>query len=168
MSSRTLLNLGLAALVVVLVLVVIYRPGIEPEPAPLRLTTALEPATAVSITVSRELRPPLTLARQGDDWFVFTGEQEVPAAAFQVNALLRLLTATAGQHYAVDAVDLAALGLEPPQAMVTIDDLEFRFGSQTAARCSEHDAAESGRRRHAQKGYQSNTKCLPHHRDPLT
>jgi hypothetical protein len=132
MSSRLLLNLGLAVLAIVLVLVAIYKPGIEPEPAPLRMTTALEPAAAASITVSRDLRPPLTLTRQGDDWYVFTGEREVPAAGFQINALLRLLTTTAAQHYAVDSLDLAGLGLEPPQATVSIDDIEFHFGATEA------------------------------------
>ena len=132
MTSRLLLNLGLAALAIGLVLVVIYKPGIEPEPAPLRLTTALEPSAAVSITVSRDLRPPLTLTRDEDDWYVFTGEQELPAAGFQVNALLRLLTITGAQHYAIDTLDEAALGLEPPQATVSIDDIEFRFGTTEA------------------------------------
>jgi len=132
MTSRLLLNMGLAALAIALVLVVIYKPGIEPEPAPLRLTTALEPSRAVSITVSRDLRPPLTLTRKGDDWYVFSGEQELPAAGFQVNALLRLLTTTAAQHYAVDALDPSALGLEPPQATVRIDDIDFHFGMTEA------------------------------------
>jgi hypothetical protein len=132
MGSRTLLNLGLAALAAVLVLVVIYKPGIEPETVPQRLTTALDPADAVSITISRELRPPLTLTRREDIWHVFTGEREVPAAGFQVNALLRLLTATASHHYAAGSLDTNALGLEPPQATVRIDELEFRFGATEA------------------------------------
>ena len=132
MGSRALLNLGLAALAAVLVLVVIYKPGIEPEAAPQRLTTALDPADAVSITVSRELRPPLTLTRQEDGWHVFTGEHEVPAAGFQVNALLRLLTTTASHHYAAASLETNTLGLEPPQATVRIDELEFRFGATEA------------------------------------
>ena len=132
MGSRALLNLGLAALAAVLVLVVIYKPGIEPDPAPQPLTTALDPADAVSITVNRELRPPLTLTRREDGWYVFTGEREVPAAGFQVNALLRLLTSTASHHYAADSLETAALGLEPPQATVRIDELEFRFGATEA------------------------------------
>ena len=49
MGSRALLNLGLAALAAVLVRVVIYKPGIEPDPAPQPLTTALDPADAVSL-----------------------------------------------------------------------------------------------------------------------
>jgi hypothetical protein len=132
MTSRTLLNLALAIVAIALVLVVVYRPGIEPDPVPQRMTSALEPAAAISITVRRDLRPPLTLTRQADDWFVFTGEREVPAAGFQVNALLRLLTATPAQHYTADTLDMAALGLEPPQATVSIDDLEFRFGATEA------------------------------------
>jgi len=132
MTSRSLLNLGLAMLAIALVLVVIYRPGIEPDPVPQRMTSALDPAAATSITVRRDLRPPLTLTRQADDWYVFTGEREVPAAGFQVNALLRLLTTATGQHYAADTLDPAALGLEPPQATVSIDDLEFRFGATGA------------------------------------
>ena len=52
MTSRSLLNLGLAMLAIALVLVVIYRPGIEPDPVPQRMTSALDPAAATSIRVA--------------------------------------------------------------------------------------------------------------------
>lgn len=132
MFSRLLLNLGLVVLAIALVLVVVYRPGIEPEAVPQRIITTLAPDAVASITVTRDLRPPLTLTRKQDTWLVFTGDQEVPAAMFQVNTLLRLLITRAASSYPLASLDPAALGLDPPQATVTIDNIEIRFGGTEA------------------------------------
>ena len=128
MSTRTLLNLGLAVLAVALVLVVVYRPGLEPGAAPQAIITDLAHGEVVSITVTRESPEQLTFTKQDGRWHLFTGERELPAAEFQVNALLRLLQATAENYYPAASLDLAQLGLEPPQATVSFNDMQIRFG----------------------------------------
>lgn len=132
MSTRTLLNLGLAVLAVALVLMVIYRPGLEPEVVPQAIITDLAPDAVVSITVIREPREQLTFTKQAERWYLFTGEHELPAAEFQVNALLRLLQATADNHYPAASLDRAQLGLEPPQVTVTFSDRQVRIGATDA------------------------------------
>lgn len=132
MTTRTLLNLGLAALGLALVLVVIYRPGLEPIAVPQPIITGLAPDAVVSITVTREPREQLTFTRQDKRWYVFTGTHELPAADFQINALLRLLLTTADTRYPAESLDLAQLGLEPPQATVTFNEQEFRIGTTEA------------------------------------
>jgi len=128
MSARTLLNLGLAALALGLVLVVVYRPGLEPAAVPQAIITELTPDKVVSITVTRKPREPLTFTRQSEHWYLFTGKQELPAAEFQVNALLRLLQATTDTRYPAASLDLHQLGLKPPQATVSFNEREVRFG----------------------------------------
>jgi len=132
MSARTLLNLGLAVLAVALVLVVIYRPGLKPEAIPQPIITGLAPDSVVSITVTREPRAQLTFTRQADHWYLFTGEHELPAAEFQINALLRLLQSTTDSRYPAASLDLVQLGLEPPLAKVIFNEQEIRFGATEA------------------------------------
>jgi VCBS repeat-containing protein len=132
MSPRTLLNLGLAGLALALVLVVVYRPGLEPEAVPQPIIAGLAPDAVVSITVTREPREQLTFTRQADRWYLFTGKRELPAAEFQVNALLRLLQTTADNHYPAATLDMAQLGLEPAQATVTFNEQEIRIGATEA------------------------------------
>ncbi len=128
MTTRTLLNLGLALLALALVLVVVYRPGLEPAADPQPVITGLIADAVVSITVTREAHEQLTFTRQGKRWYVFTGTHELAAADFQINALLRLLETTAETRYPAESLDLAQLGLDPPQATVTFNEQEFRFG----------------------------------------
>jgi VCBS repeat-containing protein len=132
MSTRALLNLGLAMLALALVLVVIYRPGLEPEIAPQAIITSLDATEVVSITVTRDTPGQLTFTRQDGSWYLFTGERELPAAEFQVNALLRLLQATAENYYPAESLDREQLGLDPPQATLRFNDLEVLFGATEA------------------------------------
>ena len=132
MSTRALLNLGLAVLAIALVLVVVYRPGLEPESVPQAITTGLAPGEVVSISVIREPRERLTFTKQAGHWFLFIGERELPAAEFQVNALLRLLQATTDTRYPAASLDRAQLGLEPAQVTVTFNDREIRIGATDA------------------------------------
>ena len=132
MSTRALLNIGLAVLAVVLVLVVVYRPGLEPEATPQAIITDLTPGEVASITVVREPREQLTFTKQAGHWYLFTGNYELPAAEFQVNALLRLLQATADIRYPAASLDLPQLGLEPAQVTVTFNDREVHIGATDA------------------------------------
>jgi hypothetical protein len=126
MSSRTLLNLALFCLAGLLALIVVYRPGIEPEPVPQTLT-ALSADGISRIEVTRAAREPLHFTRQAGDW-VLAGSSELPASNFQIHALLALLQAQATRSYPADSLDLEALGLNPPQATLLLDDISFNIG----------------------------------------
>jgi hypothetical protein len=129
MPTRTLLNLVLAAAAVALGLVIYFQPGLEPGAVPQPLTTDLDVDSATSIRIERIRRDPLAFVRHGERWFLQNGDRELPASEFQVRSLLRLLEATTIVSYPLDTLDSAALGLEPPQATVTIDAVEFRLGT---------------------------------------
>ena len=91
MSSRTLINLALFCLAGILILVIIYRPGIAPEPVPQTLT-ALTAEGITRIQVTRNTREPLTFTRQADSW-VLAGSSELPASNIQIRSLLAILQA---------------------------------------------------------------------------
>jgi len=128
MASRTLLNIVLLLAVLGLALVAWFRPGVKPVDTPRPITSGLTPEQTGSITVERLTRDPLKFSRRDGRWFLLAENRELPAADFQVQALLRLLEATATRHYPAGSLDLAALGLQPPQARVAMDDVDIRFG----------------------------------------
>jgi hypothetical protein len=132
MSTRTLLNLVLLLAAIGLALLAYFKPGVKPAETPRPITTGLAPEAAGSITVERLNRDPLTFGKRDGRWFLLADTRELPAADFQVRALLRLLEATATRHYPAASLDLASLGLEPPQARVLLDGVEFRFGATDA------------------------------------
>ena len=132
MSTRTLLNLVLLLAALGLALVADFKPGVKPADVPLPITTRLTPEQAGSIAVERFSRDPLKFNKRDGRWFLLADNRELPAADFQVQAMLRLLVATATRHYPAASLDLASLGLKPPQARVVMDNVDFRFGTTDA------------------------------------
>lgn len=130
MSSRTLLNLALMAIAAVLALVIVYQPGITPEPAAQTVTT-VDSEKISRIRITRTTREPLELARHDDNWFLVSNNG-LPASDFQVNALLATLQTEAMRSYPADGIDLAALGLKPPLATLALDDTEIKIGTTDA------------------------------------
>jgi hypothetical protein len=132
MSTRTLLNLVLLIIALGLALLAWFKPGVQPVDAPRPITTAIAPEQTASITVERLNRDPLSFSKRNGRWFLLADNRELPAADFQVHALLRLLEATATRDYPAGSLDLASLGLQPPQARVAMDEVDFRFGTTDA------------------------------------
>lgn len=126
MSSRTLLNLALFCLAAILALIIVYRPGVEPGPVPQTLT-ALTGERISRIQVTRITREPLTFTRHADNW-VLAESSELPASDVQIRALLAILQAYSARSYPADSLDLAALGLEPPQATLLLDNTRLDIG----------------------------------------
>ena len=127
MSSRSLLNLALLGLTAVLVLVIVYQPGISPEPAAPTITT-LGSENISRIQVTRTTREPLEFIRHGDKWFL-SGESELPASDFQIKSLLAVLQAEAARSYPAGSIELATVGLEPPLATLALDDTLIKIGT---------------------------------------
>lgn len=80
------------------------------------------------------------LTRQGEDWTLSrqmktedggSRDVEVPANADRVAPILGLLQLPRRDNYHVDEIELAELGLAPPQASVEIDNIKFLFGDKT-------------------------------------
>ncbi len=130
MSSRSLLNLALLCVAGILVLVIVYRPGFEPEAAPPALT-ALSGDTISRIHVTRTAREPLTFIRQADHW-TLAGNSDLPANDLQMRSLLAILQAPIARSYPAGGLDLETLGLKPPQATIMLDDIHIDIGTTDA------------------------------------
>jgi hypothetical protein len=128
MSTRALLNLVLLLAVVGLALLAWFRPGVKSEETPRPIVSGITPAQVKGVTVERLSRDPLGFIKRDGHWFLRVDNRELPAAEFQLNALLRLLQATSTHHYPAASLDLKSLGLDPPKARVAMDDVDFRFG----------------------------------------
>jgi len=129
MATRGLLNLVLVVLALVMGLIIYFEPGLEPADIPQPLTTLLVADDASGIHIERVKYDPVSFIKRNGRWYLVTEQQELPASTFQLQALLRLLETSSTSQYAADTVDLAALGLDPPQATVTIDDVAILFGN---------------------------------------
>ena len=129
MNTRTLLNVTLAGVAIMLGLVVFYKPGLAPPPAPASITQ-LSADSITSIRVTRTERMPLTFVKTANGWQL-ENHGSLPASEFQLHALLGVLSARPGRSYPADALDLADAGLDPPQATLLLNDTLIYIGGTT-------------------------------------
>ena len=128
MSSRTRLNLALAAVTLVLGLLVYFKPGLEPELAPRPLMTLADEEAVSHIRVQRLTREPVTFSKRDNRWYLLRDDHALPASQFQVQSLLRLPEAIPAASYPADTLQLETLGLQPAQASITIDAATILLG----------------------------------------
>ena len=131
MQSRTLLNLGLLALLAGLITMVVFEPGLEPPAAPGTLTD-LDRDTIYRIDLERAGKPALTLKRIQDRWSL-EREPALPAAPFRIESLLGLLNQQWIREYTADSLNLDRIGLQPPQTLVRYNEsTEIALGGTDA------------------------------------
>lgn len=125
MKARLLLNLGLAALVVALALLVWLKPKTSAPPE-FRLTTLAAPDVR-RIAIDKPGQPAIVLHKSAAGWRLdapFSARADHPA----VERLLEILAAASSQRF--PATDLGRFQLDPPLLRLTLNDQEFRFGTQ--------------------------------------
>ena len=127
MGKRLLLNLLLAAAVAALALFIYFGPGRTPEETASRITD-LDPDAVSTIELTRLEAGPLQLTRRNGRWYLVQ-QPELPADDFQVNTLLALARAETDRSYPADTLDLATMGLSPPQASALLDGVRFDVGT---------------------------------------
>ena len=124
--KRKQLNLLLIAVVALLVLVVVLS---QEEVEPPKALTELDSEAIQHIEVQHPNVPVIKLEKQADGWLI-TEPVRVAADELQVNALIGLADRETSLDYAAADVDLAQLGIEPPQWVIRLDDTELRFGNK--------------------------------------
>jgi hypothetical protein len=129
-STRTLLNLGLAVIAIGLAVLIWYRPGLVRDTGPGAIT-AIDPQRVTSIELTRTGAEPLAFRRRDARW-VIEGALVIPADDFQVHTVLALLEANGIRSYPAGTLDLKALGLDPPQASVRFDTTTVELGATEA------------------------------------
>lgn len=126
MRNRWLLNIGLAALIGALILLVVYKPGTHPEPAGTALTT-LSPDAIQRIRLLRPKQSEIVLEKTDEFWRL-TAPRTARANNNRVNELVQLARAQASTHFPAIPADLGKYGLDSPLATLFLNDAEIRFG----------------------------------------
>lgn len=127
MKRGWLLNVALLAAVVVLAWLAWRTPPRE-EVAQQTLS-ALRPATARSITLTRSGKPDIVLEKTGTQWQI-TAPWRARADEFQVLRMLTILDARPTAQFPVN--ELARFDLDPPVARLRIDAAEYAYGGINA------------------------------------
>ncbi len=124
--KRKQLNLLLVAVAALLALaVVLSTEKIEPPKA----LTELDSEAIKRIEVRHPDAPAIKLEKQQAGWMI-TDPVKVAADELQVNALIGLADRETSLDYPLTDIDLAQLGLDPPQWVIQLDDTELRFGNK--------------------------------------
>lgn len=126
MKNRWLLNIGLALLVGVLILLVLYKPGTGEEAQGTPLTAF--PADAIQrFKLVRPKQPEIILDKIGEDWRL-SAPRKARANRFRVNELLRLAATRVATRFPAMPAELGKYGLDQPLVTLFLNDAEIRFG----------------------------------------
>lgn len=123
--TRNLLNLGLLAIVLLLIAVVVWEPGQQQE-VTTRLST-LKTGDITRIHIQRDALQDIQLERQNGHWQMLA-PYPVAADATRVAALLSMLDTTSYVSFPATGRKLADYGLKPSLAQVQFNDSLFQFG----------------------------------------
>lgn len=127
MRQRWLLNAGLLVVIGLLVWLVLHRSSQENDVAGPPLTT-LTAETISQLRIERSDHPAITLEKTDAEWML-TGPVRARANPFNVESLLRILTAPGETRFPAGGQDLAKFGLDQPRSRVRYGDTEIAFGS---------------------------------------
>ncbi len=126
MNARNLLNLALLIIVGLLVAVVVFEPGKEPPPEPVKLTSLDENAVS-RIQITRKDKDTIELEKRDGHWQM-RAPFELPASDYKVESVLKLLQTESAAQYDMARRDPARFGLAPPAVSVRFDDRQIDFG----------------------------------------
>ncbi len=127
LKRRWLLNAALLVLIGVLTWISVYRSRQEKQIAPPSLTT-LSANSISHIRIERSGQPAIVLEKTGDDWKI-TAPLQARANLFNVENLMRVLSAPGEPRLPAVATELAKFGLEVPQSRVWFENDEIAFGA---------------------------------------
>lgn len=133
MDRRLRTNLVLVAVLTAAALLIIYGPDPGSEPRGVPLIESDEKISRIAVFESNGGTDELhfSLERNNESWKL-VAPVELPAAMFQVDALLGALREPASRRYLMSEADPAALGLASPQWRVEVDARELLLGDRTA------------------------------------
>lgn len=127
LKRRWLLNVGLLVLIGTLASILVYRSGQEKQVVVPPLTM-LSANTIAHIRIERSGQPDIVLEKTGSDWKI-TAPLQARANLFNVENLMRVLSAPSGTRFPAVATELAKFDLDKPQARVWFENNEIDFGA---------------------------------------
>jgi hypothetical protein len=126
MLSRTILNITLLALVVLLA-IYIYAPDQEEQQARGdRHIAQLAPGDIDRISIRHNQRR-IQLDKQGGVWHMLK-PVSISANSFRIDTLLKMLEGTSHASYPVNSLELEKYGLSEPATSISFNDITIDFG----------------------------------------
>lgn len=131
MKKNRLINLSLLVIIGVLVLLVVYEPGIE-KPAEAPLLLSLKRDEVRHILIQREGQETIELSKGDDGKWQLLQPIQIAASDFRIESLLRITESKSLNRFAADPAKLPNYQLDRPQAELTLNDkTKIAFGSAT-------------------------------------
>jgi hypothetical protein len=131
MNKRNILNLGLLIFIGLLVLLVVYEPGIE-KPPELPSLLQLDKSAVKQIAIQRDGQQDIELLRQENGQWQMTQPTHHAADQYRIDSLLRITTIKSLGSFAAEPEKLAAYQLDKPRVTLTLNhDIAIAFGSST-------------------------------------
>lgn len=128
MTSRTLLNLALLLIVLILGAVVILEPGKKPAPKP-ELLTSMKASAVKQIKIVRRDKGTIELQKKSDHWRMLT-PFKLPANDYKVDSVLNLLKTESIAQYDLADLDPARFDLVKPVVSIYFNhSLKIDFGN---------------------------------------
>ncbi len=128
MTSRTLLNLALLLIVLILISIVVLEPGNTPEPESVLLTN-LNSSDINKIKITRRDKDTIVLEKESGHWNMLS---PYPLAAndYKVEAVMKLLSIESAAQYDINQLDPAHYELTSPAVSIQFNDsLQIDFGN---------------------------------------
>lgn len=126
MNNRSQLNLGLLALVAILVLLVVFEPGKE-LPEKEALITVLQQDQIDTIRIERPESENIEFKRRDGHWWL-TAPLEIPANEYRMELLLNIAEARSQGNYPASGQSLEPFGLQSPTVHMFLNDTVIAFG----------------------------------------
>jgi hypothetical protein len=127
LRQRWLLNAGLVVVIGLLAWLVLQRNGREQDAAGPPLTT-LAAGSITQVRLERPDHPAIALEKTGSAWML-TEPLRARANPFNVESLLRILSAPGATRFPATGQDPAKFGLDQPRSRVRYGDTEIAFGA---------------------------------------
>ncbi len=116
MTSRTLLNLALLLIVLILVAVVVLEPGKTPELEAVLLTD-LKDSEVSKIKIVRKDKDTIELEKKSGHWQMFT-PYTLAANDYKVESVLKLLKTESADQYDISDLDPARFDRQTPAVSI--------------------------------------------------
>jgi len=128
MNSRVILNFVLLAVVVGLILMVYFEPGVEKAAKPATLLS-LTPEDVNHIALMPASKDVIKFEKRGSEWHI-VAPLDARANAVRIDSLLRLTHAAVRKSYDVASADLEKLKLDTPLGVIQFNDIKIAFGDE--------------------------------------
>ncbi len=127
LKHRWWLNISLLIIIVLLAILVVYQVNQDAQPSGTPLT-AMTADSITRISIEKNNQTPILLEKIASEWRL-AAPLAARANPFNIESLLKIISAPNETRFAAVTADLANYGLEKPTARVRYNDEEISFGA---------------------------------------